>query len=399
MSTTTTVRRNSNQQIRNFRNFMWISMLMSLAVVFFGMQLMMVGPLKGRLDGIQTRLDLNDQSLRQLVGTHDGVKAHNSLVDSLQHQTGQMATLREQAAEFAALNNRLNSEAESSQEAMTAIDAMAGVQNRVIEAADSTGDAVAEVARIESLRTKIISGGKHTDVADNSFDGMVALQKRVIAASSGYEEASASVENMANLTQRLIESDKDLKVASERFDQFMGLQNRMIASAEGQEKADQTMRTLIAMKETLAGDNMKLDLAHKNLDQIAALQTKIDQQSTRVADAIDNLELMDDFHTEVDTHIHSLRNLRRTLVELAMMESTVSRVASVISPLAELGNLRRLSEREVRDAARVILSERSSRNTHSVAMDDSQKTNVPVAVEETETEVGVPLPKEPGDEE
>ena len=75
MSTTTTVRRNSNLQIRNFRNFMWISMLMSLAVVFFGMQLMMVGPLKGRLDGIQTRHDLIDQSLRQLVTTHDGVKA------------------------------------------------------------------------------------------------------------------------------------------------------------------------------------------------------------------------------------------------------------------------------------------------------------------------------------
>lgn len=144
---------------------------------------------------------------------------------------------------------------------------------------------------------------------------------------------------------------------------------------------------------------MKLDLAQKNLDQIAALQTKIDQQSTRVADAIDSLELMDDFHTEVDTHIHSLRNLRRTLVELAMMESTVSRVASVISPLAELGNLRRLSEREVRDAARVIMSERSSRNTRKVAMDDSADTAIPVPVDETEETGGVPLPKEPGTEE
>ena len=50
VSTTTTIRRNSNNQQKGFRNFMWISMLMSLAVVFFGMQLMMVGPLKGRLD-------------------------------------------------------------------------------------------------------------------------------------------------------------------------------------------------------------------------------------------------------------------------------------------------------------------------------------------------------------
>ena len=63
MTTTTTIRRSQNQQNKSFRNFMWISMLMSLAVVFFGMQLMMVGPLKGRLDGIQTRLDLSDEHL------------------------------------------------------------------------------------------------------------------------------------------------------------------------------------------------------------------------------------------------------------------------------------------------------------------------------------------------
>ncbi|HAD58619.1 MAG TPA: hypothetical protein DCG12_05215 [Planctomycetaceae bacterium] len=399
VSTTTTVRRNSNLQIRNFRNFMWISMLMSLAVVFFGMQLMMVGPLKGRLDGIQTRHDLIDQSLRQLVTTHDGVKAHNSLVDTLLRNEGQMDKLRQRLNEFTALRHRIDTEANAAQEAMKSLEAIAGVQNQVIDASDSTKQAVAELAQLEKLRTRVINSGEQTEVADNSFNGMVALQNRVIAASNGYEEASTSVENMADLTQRLIESEKDLKVASERFDQFMGLNNRMIASAENQEKADESLRTLIAMKETLTGDNMKLDLAQKNLDQIAALQTKIDQQSTRVADAIDSLELMDDFHTEVDTHIHSLRNLRRTLVELAMMESTVSRVASVISPLAELGNLRRLSEREVRDAARVIMSERSSRNTRKVAMDDSADTAIPVPVDETEETGGVPLPKEPGTEE
>ena len=86
---------------------MWISMLMSLAVVFFGMQLMMVGPLKGRLDGIQTRHDLIDQSLRQLVTTHDGVKAHNSLVDTLLRNEEQMDKLRQRLNDFTALRNRI----------------------------------------------------------------------------------------------------------------------------------------------------------------------------------------------------------------------------------------------------------------------------------------------------
>ena len=87
----------------------------------------------------------------------------------------------------------------------------------------------------------------------------------------------------------------------------------------------------------------------------------LSEQSVEVAAAIQNLEIMEDFQTEVASHVKSLETLRRTLVDIAMMESTVGRVAQMIAPLSEIGNLRRLSETEVRDAARIILDRRSTR--------------------------------------
>ena len=52
--------------------------------------------------------------------------------------------------------------------------------------------------------------------------------------------------------------------------------------------------------------------------------------------------------------------MRRSLIEIGMMETTVSRVARMMKPLVELGNLRRLSDDEMRQAARSILDGRTA---------------------------------------
>lgn len=370
-------------------------MLMSLAVVFFGMQLMMVGPLKGRLDGIQTRLDLGDQNLKQLVGAQDGVTEANSLLTDLQEQSNRLIEMQQTIDRIASLRQKMESEAQAATLAMNELDKLTAVQERIIASREETDAAVAQIARLEELRTDIIDGQNQTQVADNSLDGILALQKRVIAASSSYEQASTSIANLADLTQRLIDSDENLQVASEKFDNFIGLQNRMIASAENHDKADESLRTLVAMNNTLSSDSLKLDAAGDSLDQIIALNGKLSSQSSRVAAAIQNLELMDDFHTEVAAHIHSLTGLRRTLMDLAMMETTIGRVAAVISPLSEIGNLRRLSESEVREAARVILSQRTSRSSSQVAMESDVASE---SVDSTELqEDSVPLPPEARD--
>ena len=56
-----------------------------------------------------------------------------------------------------------------------------------------------------------------------------------------------------------------------------------------------------------------------------------------------------------------LESLRRSFVELAMMETSVGRVAQLVRPLAEISNLSNLSEADLRAAARSILERRVTR--------------------------------------
>ena len=55
----------SEDSIMNPRTLIGVSLLSGLSVVFFGMQILMVGPLQGRLQNIQARLDQMDRLIRE----------------------------------------------------------------------------------------------------------------------------------------------------------------------------------------------------------------------------------------------------------------------------------------------------------------------------------------------
>jgi hypothetical protein len=151
--------------------------------------------------------------------------------------------------------------------------------------------------------------------------------------------------------------------------------------------AQETARTLVAMNESLNSSDLQLSSAQENLDSLMKLQSTLSHQSKEIASAIQNLEIMDDFRVEVASHVKSLDTLRRTLMDIAMMESTMGRVANVVEPLTQIGNLRRLNDDEVREAARVILDRRMTR------FSQNESKNETVATEASQSDV--PMPVEP----
>ncbi len=420
MNGTTTIRRNSNTELGGFRSFMWICMVMSLAVVFFGMQLMMVGPLKGRLDGIQARLEESEGNMKKLVAGRDTVWKTNNLLTSIEEQASHIQKVQKSFAEIQSLRGNIQREAESSAVAMAALDRMSAVQDRLVASQQQTQQATVQVTRLDDLLTTIIHGGENAEIAANSMDGIVALQSRIIAASNNYEKASEGIANLADLTQRMVAQSEELKAASSRFDEFVSLANaikaeptdlesakttvaalnslkdQLVASGETLEVAQQNTRTLVAMNETLSG-SLKLDESRKNLDSLVALGTTLSSQSEHVAEAIQNLEIMDDFRTELAGHVKSLEGVRRTMMEIAMMESTLGRVAQVVEPLTQIGNLRRLSDDEMREAARVILDRRITRFSQSDSQPETgaaDSSNKAQSTATTTQEELVPLPPE-----
>jgi hypothetical protein len=412
---TTTIRRSSSRETRGFRNMIWISSLMSLAIVFFGMQIMMVGPLQGRLDSITVRLDESQAGMKKLVGTRDGVWRTNDLLTSLEDQSARLADLKQSIEDIQTLRNQVENEAESATVALAALDRMTTLQRRIIGEQQTTQNATQQLARMEELQQNILQHADQVDVAANTFDGMLALQNRMIAASNGYEQASESVANLAELTQRMVGSSEQLQLAASQFDEFMGLTRSITAAGDnldaarnsamqlaevkdevlrgsaGALTAAETARTLVALNERLTDNGLQLDVASANLDALIGIEQSLGAQSGTIAEAIRNLEIMDDFQTEVASHMQSLETLRRTLIDIAMMESTLGRVARVVEPLTEIGNLRRLSQTEVQEAARIILDRRMTRFSQS---DDDNTSRDTTSVETAGDQNLVPLPPE-----
>jgi DNA repair exonuclease SbcCD ATPase subunit len=249
----------------------------------------------------------------------------------------------------------------------------------------------------------------------------VALQNRLIASSGNYEQASQGAANMADLAQRVIAQTDDVTAAAEKFNQFVGLRDSVIAAADklpaaqagiqelAQLRTDvlnaseqiaaarDNARQLTDLNNSLSGQAEQIASARQNLQSLLTIQQQLATATEQVTAAVQNFEILNEFHDEAKVHIQSLETLRRTLLEIAMMETTLGRVARTIEPLTQIGNLRRLGDDEVREAARVILDRRMSRYSQADTAGETDAAvidAVPADAGNAEPDTAVPAPRD-----
>jgi hypothetical protein len=152
---------------------------------------------------------------------------------------------------------------------------------------------------------------------------------------------------------------------------------------------------MLKIQEKLVGDQLDIATSLQNLDGMLKMQTRLANQSRTVADAIQTLELLSGFRDEIAAQIQSLGELRHDLVEISLMETSVAKVARMMKPLVELGNLRRLSDDEVRHAARSILEGRTTTRVSKNSVDRLPASISGISAESSTQEYGeVPLPND-----
>ena len=148
----------------NPRTLIGVSLLSGLSVVFFGMQILMVGPLQGRLQNIQARLDQSDRSMNRLVRSSVSAEQTNDLLSSLEQQARGLESLRRSISDIQTLRNTISTEGTAAVDAMQAVDQIAAVQDRLIASSESTTLARESLDALDSLRQTIISGSDATEV-------------------------------------------------------------------------------------------------------------------------------------------------------------------------------------------------------------------------------------------
>jgi myosin heavy subunit len=363
-------------------------MIIAAAAVFFGLQIMMIGPLKSQLVSIQSRLDDSEKDMRKLVAERNQLWQTNDLLSGLQDQAEQIQHITATMTQIKQLRQHVEHEAMHTAKAINAFDSIAGLHKKLAAQDAHTRMAVNQLDDLLTLRESVVDVSKNTDEAMVALDELADLTDAAVAVSSQVEEAETNIDKLAELKYRMLGEGDGLIEAEKNIDRMAALQTKLASNRISD--AEENANRLLVINDSLAGANTST--AGNSLNNLLKLEDRLLASEANVAEAVQTLEILDDFQAEVDRHVDSIENFRRTMVEIAMLEGSVGRAARVLKPLVELSNLRRLGEREVREAARVILDQRTMRlSQNSAVVKQSVQPNVDAAEPRNDL---VPFPPE-----
>ena len=152
-----------------------------------------------------------------------------------------------------------------------------------------------------------------------------------------------------------------MKLAQDSAAELLTLKDTIVIQGDDSEAAQENAARLIAIRDQLNVDRKTVETAEKNLSTLMGMNQNLAGKSEEVVTAVQTLEILNDFRTEVSRQVASLQDIRRSLMEISLLETSVGRAVRILEPLVNIGNLRRLSEDEVRAAARAVLNARSTR--------------------------------------
>ncbi|NQV25346.1 MAG: hypothetical protein HQ518_13370 [Rhodopirellula sp.] len=388
--------------------FRWSMLFVGLAIGFLGMDIMVRRPMMRELASVRTELLSVEHDMEELVGVRNQVWETNNLLTSLKSQYRQLEDARVSMSALAQLRNEIETEAGHTTTAFAKLDRLVGLQNAVLRNSENVESAEVSLDRMTAMQEQVVESGKNTSNAvtaigqlvkvrdaaqlevariDSAYDAVQKfgkLKQQIMANGEGLDIAQEHVAALAAIKNDVFNEAGDVAAAYEAARNMIALKNDINEKSEGLETAKLTAQELFTLKDAVVskGGNTEaafanterlftlrdaliaetdLDSAEGNLNQLVAIQDTLNRQTTEVADAVETLEVLTDLNDELQTQVTTIDGMRKSLLDVVLMESTVRKVADILEPLAELSNLRRLSSSEMREAARLIMDQRTSR--------------------------------------
>ncbi len=318
------------QPTASTRRTWWIAgFAVGLALV--GIQLLVTQPLERRLDGVQSELVRVEQDMSELVGAGNGAWETNDLLSGLQRQSDQLDATRSALETIRSFREQVQQQAAGVDTAREVLEQLAALQDRLVDDGAANQQAVTELNRLVAIRDLAIA---HTDQTDQALKELA----------------------------RWNQVTRHLGNAHESINQLVALRDAILAGTTETDQAQLTLDRLVILQDTLNSQSEHLANAQDNLDQLLTLQNSLGSQSDAIADSIVTLETLTDLQQDIRGHVDSLQGMRRDLMEVVLLESSVARVVRMLGPLTELVKLRRLGNADLQAAARSISKQRTTRH-------------------------------------
>lgn len=328
-------------------SMIWGIFLVGVVIGFVAVYLVVAHPMFAQLSQIQGQMAALETEMESLVGARNQAWETGNLLSDLRGLKNQLRDARATVRDIRSLRQDLLEESRHTAAASEALGTLVKLQEFALEQQD------------------------HTSSALRSLEEMAQIEKRLVEEHAGAPRAEETLvdldrvrndlKELLNLKSQLAENGTDLATAKSTAGELLSLKDQIVSKGQDTEQAHTTANRLFVLQNELRTQGAALPDAFSNLDRLVEMKDKLVEQTPTVADAVQNLELLSDFQVEFSDQIRALGRMREGLLQIVLMEGTLGRVAKVLEPLSQIANVRRLSERELREAARTILENRSTR--------------------------------------
>jgi len=376
--------RSIENQISEQQKVSWSMLIVGLGVGFVGMYFCVARPMAHELRTMKSEVTKIQTQMEVLTAQGSQVWETNSLLASLKMQQSQLEDARTALQSVRELGDDVAAAANKARLSRDQLTAMTSLQDRIIAEQPSVEIAGRVLDDVTLLNQRLANGQEATQVASAGFDRMrdlqddlsaqagrmdeveltsqrmIALQEEIRRQQTGLDDAWYSLHGMSLLKDSLLEGARHVELAQIVADQLLAMQTRMVEQSADSEIAMYRTQKLLELNQTLSRDDLQIEASRQNLEALLDLNGKVLTAPT-IAKAIESLEVLSAFQEEFIDQIQILAEMRKSLMEIGLLESTVARAVRLVKPLLELGNLQRMSDDELRSAALNILEERTGR--------------------------------------
>jgi len=360
----------------------WAMLIVGLSAGFIGLYVFLARPMSQELRTLRVELAGMHARLERLTAQGEQVWETNSLLSALNTQHPQLdgarkalqslRTLRsevetecdrarlcvDQVRAMSRLNDCIIAEQPSVEIAGRVIDDMTRLTDRLSDRSASLTKAEITLDEMEQLESDLCAHAAQMEQAQDAVRKMVDLNEQLANASGDLDVAWFRLHALATLKHSLMDGAQYVEIAQAISDQLLAMQQQLAEQGGGAELAMNRARSLLELSQVLTREELNLPQSRDNLQALLHMQQKLTEFPS-LAESLESLDLLLDFQNEFIDQIQSLGTMRKSLMEIALMETTLAKAVHVLHPLLELGNLRHLSDAELRSAARNVLDERT----------------------------------------
>lgn len=389
--------RSAVSPLQMIRGIHWPTFLAGLTVGLVALHLIATRPLTVQVERLQQQVGRVQADMARLSASSSDVEATGSLLAAIEEQRAHVAAARQTLRSIEQLQRDVRTEAARAVEAHQSLDGLVSLNGRLIavrpqvEQAERTLSDVGELhASVTNLGTKANVLLEGVQAADAALSELVRLEEQLVSAAATTDAAGDALTALAGVRDRAIDLGTAAPAAQTALDGLASLQ-ATLTYVGGADAANNNAERLIALQHELSvTDRLDLDAAGHNLNELIRLQELVAGQTDQVAASIDALDLLSEFQDELHGHLGQVEQLRRQATELMLLETTLTRALTALQPLAELGNLRRLDDAELREVARTLLERRRSRMAEAETKFSADRPSM--SIEEGLIERPVPAP-------